>query len=108
MVEVEMDWLTGLFGAGKSNNASKNFSGAVAPHNNGAAHNLENPGIPANSAIAPVNGAIAPHNVPVPRNANVVGGRSRKHRKDRKDRKDRKNRSRKGRKHRKSRRSSRK
>ena len=92
MVEVEMEWLAGLFGAGKSNNASKNFSGAVAPHNNSNANNLENPDISANGAIAPVNGAIAPHNVPVPPKANVVGGRSRKHRKDRKDRKDRKSR----------------
>jgi len=107
MVEVEMDWLTGLFGTGKSNNASKNLNGAMAPHNHGNVSNLENPPASANGAIATVNGAVAPHNVHVP-NASVVGGRSRKHRKDRKDRKDRKNRSRKGRKHRKSRRSSRK
>jgi hypothetical protein len=100
MVEVEMDWLTGLFGTGKSNNASKNLNGAMAPHNHGNVSNLENPPASANGAIATVNGAVAPHNVHVP-NASVVGGRSRKHRKDRsrKDRKDRK--------HRKSRRSSR-
>ena len=93
MVEVEMDWLTGLF---KSNPAKANAAGATAPHNTGAAPNLENPG----AVATPANGATAPHNAQG-LNTSAVGGRrnrssrrnrSRKDRKNRKDRKDRKSR----------------
>jgi hypothetical protein len=100
MVEVEMDWLSSLF---KSNPAKMNAAGATAPHNTGAALNLENPG----AVATPVNGATAPLNAHG-LNTSAVGGRrnrSNRRNRSRKDRKDRKNR--KDRKDRKSRRASR-
>lgn len=97
MVEVEMDWLSSLF---KSNPAKMNAAGATAPHNTGAALNLENPG----AVATPANGATAPLNTHG-LNTSAVGGRRNRRNRSRKDRKDHKNR--KDRKDRKSRRASR-